>query len=50
MLQLFLVELEEKISAAQKLIEELKKEKSQVAGLPLNGEEFKVYVDAGIIL
>ncbi|XP_046379083.2 girdin-like [Haliotis rufescens] len=37
-----LAELEQKISAAQELVEELKTEKSQVAGLPLNGEEFKV--------
>ncbi|XP_071090982.1 coiled-coil domain-containing protein 172-like [Haliotis cracherodii] len=34
--------IEQKISAAQELVEELKTEKSQVAGLPLNGEEFKV--------
>ncbi|XP_046572559.1 golgin IMH1-like [Haliotis rubra] len=37
-----LAELEQEIRAAQELVEGLEKEKSHVAGLPLNGEEFKV--------
>ncbi|XP_067657411.1 coiled-coil domain-containing protein 172-like [Haliotis asinina] len=35
-------ELEQEIRAAQELVEGLEKEKSHVAGIPLNGEDFKV--------